>query len=70
MRRFSHTIMVGWGGPGASVTSGGERPGARWTVAEQVELRAAGHDDLATVESLTQAPETAGAFAWFGWSSR
>jgi hypothetical protein len=39
-------------------------------VAEQVELRPVGRGDLATVESLTQAPETAGAFAWFGWSSR
>jgi RimJ/RimL family protein N-acetyltransferase len=40
------------------------------TVAEQVELRPVGHGDLATVESLTQDPETAGEFAWFGWSSR
>ncbi len=37
-------------------------------VAEQVELRPIEHGDLTTVESLTQDPETAGEFAWFGWS--
>lgn len=39
-----------------------------WNVAEQVTLRRVLQDDLLTVENLTQDPETAGEFAWFGWS--
>jgi hypothetical protein len=37
-------------------------------VAEQVELRPVEHGDLPAVASLTQDPETAGEFAWLGWS--
>ncbi len=34
---------------------------------DQLELRPVGEDDLTILERLTQDPETAGEFAWFGW---
>ncbi|HEU5385853.1 MAG TPA: N-acetyltransferase, partial [Streptosporangiaceae bacterium] len=36
-------------------------------MADELELRPPGEDDLALIEKLTQDPETAGEFAWFGW---
>ncbi len=34
---------------------------------DELRLRPPGEDDLAIIERLTQDPETAGEFAWFGW---
>ena len=36
-------------------------------LSEQVRLRPPRQDDLTIMEKLTQDPETAGEFAWFGW---
>ena len=34
---------------------------------DQLELRPPREDDLTIIEKLTQDPETASEFAWFGW---
>ncbi|HSS90624.1 MAG TPA: hypothetical protein VLL69_14995 [Streptosporangiaceae bacterium] len=36
----------------------------------QLALRPVGEDDLALLEALTQDPEQAGEFDWFGWFDR
>ena len=36
-------------------------------MADELELRPPGEDDLAVIEALTQDPDTTGEFAWFGW---
>lgn len=36
-------------------------------MADELQLRPPDEDDLAIIEKLTQDPEAAGEFAWFGW---
>lgn len=37
------------------------------SMADKLELRPPGEDDLAIIEALTQDPDMTGEFAWFGW---
>jgi RimJ/RimL family protein N-acetyltransferase len=36
-------------------------------MADELELRPPGEDDLAVIEAVTQDPDSTGEFAWYGW---